>query len=124
MSEKMKRDEGCFDPIDSCLEHYYWSTYENDHDAVCENCVYRIEEHSYPLNSAKKPKIRNICTRRSKSFTDGNEVQLNGFCRYFTPRKTQPPKDDKLEIVYHGHTVVLSNTTDGIRVEIKEKKDE
>jgi len=102
-------------------ESYHWSTYEDDFDAICKNCIYRIEEHSYPINSKKPPIIKHLCTKRG-TIDNPFEVALNGFCRYFKP--SNPPKDDKLEIVYHGHTVVLSNTTDGIRVEIKEKKDE
>lgn len=117
-----------FDPVDSYLNDpgywkSHWQSYEDDYDAVCKTCAYRIEEHSYPINSKKPPKIRHLCTRRSNgTFGECMEVNLNGFCRYYKP--SNPPKDDKLEIVYHGHTVVLSNTTDGIRVEIKEKKDE
>lgn len=115
-----------FDPVDSymydpCYWESHWQSNTDGRLATCKNCIYRIEEHSYPINSKKPPKVRHLCTKRS-TFNEVCEVALTGFCRYYKP--SNPPKDDKLEIVYHGHTVVLSNTTDGIRVEIKEKKDE
>lgn len=89
----------------------------------CGNCIHHIEMHSVPINSKEPVKIKHLCTRDG-TFGTSFEVDPKEFCDFFMPRTTQPPKDDKLEIVYHGHTVVLSNTTDGIRVEIKEKKDE
>lgn len=99
----------------SNFESFYWTPCENDPDAICANCAYHFEEHSYPLKSKKPANIKHLCSRRGVCYC---EVAPNGFCRNFKP------KDDKLEVVYHDHTIVLSNTTDGIRIEIKEKKDE
>lgn len=105
----MKRDK----------DFYALAGYEG---ATCENCFYCKEVHCVPIKSREPVKIKHLCTRDSAG--NGFEVYSKEFCDFFTPKFSQSPKDDKLEIVYHGHTVVLSNTTDGIRVEIKEKKDE
>lgn len=110
MSEKMKRDEG----------FYALAGYEG---ATCENCLYCKEVHCVPIKSKEPVKIKHLCVR-DPDFGNGFEVNPKEFCDFFTPKFSQSPKNDKLEIVYHGHTVVLSNTTDGIRVEIKEPKNE
>lgn len=86
---------------------------------MCRNCIHLSEVHCVPIKSKEPVKIKYLCMRESKGF----EVDPREFCDFFAP-KFNHPKDDKLEIVYHGHTVVLSNTTDGIHVEIKEKKNE